>query len=216
MYMDDKLKYGLGGLLIGGLLVWITAFTIIRTNNPSAMGMMGFRNSFQPNIMQNSNGIDTHFIEQMIPHHEDAITMAKIAKERAQKPEIKQLADAIITSQGQEIDQMKAWYQDWYGKEVPSGRDVMGEHGMMQGGTMHMGMMGNETDMTRLETASDFDKAFIEEMIPHHQMAVMMANMLKSQTQRPEMKKLADDIINAQTKEIEEMRQWYQDWGYEQ
>jgi uncharacterized protein (DUF305 family) len=40
--------------------------------------------------------------------------------------------------------------------------------------------------------------------------------MLKSQTQRPEMKELADDIINAQTKEIEEMRQWYQDWGYEQ
>jgi uncharacterized protein (DUF305 family) len=214
--MDDKLKYGLGGLLIGGLLVWVTAFTFIRTNSPGAMGMMGFRNSFQPNTMQNSNGIDTHFIEQMIPHHEDAITMAKIAKERAQKPEIKQLADAIITSQGQEIDQMKAWYQDWYGKEVPSGRDVMGEHGMMQGGTMHMGMMGNETDMTRLETASDFDKAFIEEMIPHHQMAVMMASMLKSQTQRPEMKELADDIINAQTKEIEEMRQWYQDWGYEQ
>lgn len=214
--MDDKLKYGLGGLLIGGLLVWITAFTFIRSNNPNVMGMMGFRNSFQPNVMQNSNGIDAHFIEQMIPHHEDAITMAKIAKERAQKPEIKQLADAIITSQGQEIDQMKTWYQNWYGKNVPSGSNVMNQHGMMQGGRMHMGMMGNETDMTRLEVASDFDKAFIEEMIPHHQMAVMMANMLKSQTQRPEMEKLADDIINAQTKEIEEMRQWYQDWGYAQ
>lgn len=214
--MNEKMKYGLGGLLIGGLLVWVIAFTFIRSNNPNVMGMMGFRNSLQPSIMQNSNGIDTHFIEQMIPHHEDAITMARIAKERAQKPEIKQLADAIIASQGQEIDQMKSWYQDWYGKEVPADKNVMSGHGMMQGGQMHMGMMGNETDMTRLETALDFDKAFIEEMIPHHQMAVMMANMLKSQTQRPEMKKLADDIINAQTKEIEEMRQWYQDWGYAQ
>lgn len=210
--MDDKLKYGLGGLLIGGFLVWVTAFTLIRLNNQNVMGMMGFRSSYQPSIVQNSNGIDAHFIEQMIPHHEDAITMAKIAKEKAQKSEIKQLADAIITSQGQEIDQMKSWYLDWYGKEVPSDINVMNQHGMMQGGRMHMGMMGNETDMTRLENALDFDKAFIEEMIPHHQMAVMMANMLKSQTQKPEMKKLADDIINAQTKEIEEMRQWYQDW----
>ncbi len=210
--MDDKLKYGLGGLLIGGFLVWVTAFTLIRLNNQNFMGMMGFRSSYQPSIVQNSNGIDAHFIEQMIPHHEDAITMAKIAKEKAQKSEIKQLADAIITSQGQEIDQMKSWYLDWYGKEVPSDINVMNQHGMMQGGRMHMGMMGNETDMTRLENALDFDKAFIEEMIPHHQMAVMMANMLKSQTQKPEMKKLADDIINAQTKEIEEMRQWYQDW----
>jgi uncharacterized protein (DUF305 family) len=66
--------------------------------------------------------------------------------------------------------------------------------------------------MTRLEQAADFDKAFIEEMIPHHQMAVMMASMLKAGSQRPEMQKLADDIILAQTAEIDQMRQWYQVW----
>lgn len=77
-----------------------------------------------------------------------------------------------------------------------------------------MGMMGNETDMTRLQNASDFDRAFIEEMIPHHQMAVMMANMLLASTDRPEMKKLAEDIITAQTKEINEMREWAKAWGY--
>ncbi len=214
--MDEKLKYGLGGLLIGGILVWVTAMTIVNSNNTNMMGMMGFRNASQQGTMQNSNGVDAHFIEQMIPHHEDAITMAKLAQAKAQKPEIKQLAEDIISSQGQEISQMKAWYQDWFGKEVPSNSNVMGQHGMMQSGSMHMGMMGNDTDMTRLENAQDFDKAFIEEMIPHHQMAVMMANMLKSQTIRPEMKELADDIIAAQTKEISEMRQWYQDWGYTQ
>ena len=77
---------------------------------------------------------------------------------------------------------------------------------------MHMGMMGNETDVKRLEQAADFDKAFIEEMIPHHQMAVMMASMLKQGTQRPEMRQLADDIISAQTREIDQMRQWYDAW----
>ena len=49
-------------------------------------------------------------------------------------------------------------------------------------------------------------------MIPHHQMAVMMANMLASSTNRPEMKKLAQDIIIAQTKEINQMREWYKAW----
>ena len=64
------------------------------------------------------------------------------------------------------------------------------------------------------KNALNFDKKFIEEMIPHHQMAVMMAEMLKSGTQREEMRKLADDIIKAQTEEIEMMREWYSDWGY--
>jgi len=126
---------------------------------------------------------------------------------------VKQLAQDIIDSQGREIDQMKSWYKNWFGKEVPKDQKVMGGHGMGQTSTMHMGMMGDSTDMTRLEQAVDFDKAFIEEMIPHHQMAVMMASMLKGGTQRPEMKKLADDIVAAQTTEINQMREWLKEWG---
>ena len=214
--MDDKLKYGLGGLLIGGISVWVTALTVINSNNTSVMGMMGLRNTPQQGMMQNTNGIDAHFIEQMIPHHDDAVTMAKLALTKAQKPEIKQLAANIIDSQGKEIDQMKEWYKSWFEKDVPQGGQIMNQHGMIEGGRMHMGMMGNDTDMARLENAEDFDKAFIEEMIPHHQMAIMMASMLKGGTQRPEMKQLAEDIITAQTKEIDQMRQWYIDWEYVQ
>lgn len=212
--MDEKLKYGLGGVVIGGVLVWGTAYTVLTSNNTNMMGMMGFRNTPLQGVMQNSNSIDAHFIEQMIPHHEDAITMAKLALVKAQKPEIKTLAASIIESQGKEITQMKTWYKDWFGKDVPEGDEVMGHHGMMNStARMHMGMMGDDQDMERLSTASDFDTEFIKEMIPHHQMAVMMANMLKNSTQRSEMKKLADDIITAQTKEIEEMRTWYKAWG---
>jgi uncharacterized protein (DUF305 family) len=213
---NDKLKYGLGGLLIGGFFVWFTTMTIVNSNNIGMMGMMGYKNIEQSNIMQNSDTIDEHFIEQMIPHHEDAITMAKLAQTKAQRPEIKQLAENIINSQGTEINQMKDWYKSWFGKEVPEGSTVMNQHGMSTENGMHMGMMGNDMDMTRLENAQDFDKVFIEDMIPHHQMAVMMANMLKGGTQRPEMIELADEIVTAQTDEIEQMRQWYFDWGYSQ
>jgi uncharacterized protein (DUF305 family) len=73
-------------------------------------------------------------------------------------------------------------------------------------------MMGDETDIDELENADDFDKEFIEQMIPHHQMAIMMANMLLNSTERKEMETLAQNIIKAQTKEINDMRSWHAEW----
>lgn len=207
---NDKLKYGIVGLLIGGAFVWFFAASAVNSNNTGMMRMMGVRTNTQ-NMMQTET-MDAHFIEQMIPHHEDAITMAKLAQVKAKRQEIKQLAQNIIASQGKEIDEMRNWYKDWFGRELPTGDDVMSQHGMMGNNGMHMGMMGNETDVTRLEQAEDFDRAFAEEMIPHHQMAVMMASMLKNGTQRPEMEKLADDIITSQTNEIDQMRNWLIEW----
>lgn len=210
---DDKLKYGLGGILIGAILVWFATMTIINSASTGMMGMMGYKNGNQADVTQNSNSIDAHFIEQMIPHHEDAITMAKLAQTKAQKPEVKQLAENIINSQSKEINQMKEWYKEWFGRDLPTGGEVMNQHGMMGNNSgMHMGVRGDESDITRLEQAADFDTAFVEHMIPHHQMAVMMASMLKGGTQRPEMKKLADDIVTAQTAEIDQMREWLKSW----
>lgn len=210
--MNDKLKYGLVGLLVGGALVWVGASISVNSNNTGMMQMMGMRSGNSNTNMRNSETLDAHFIEQMIPHHEDAITMSKLALTKAQRPEVKQLAESIIDSQSKEIEQMKQWYKQWYGREVPSGSKIMQHHGMGNNKGMHMGMMGNEADVERLESAEDFDTAFVEHMIPHHQMAVMMATMLKNGTERPEMKKLADDIIVAQTKEIEQMRGWLSEW----
>jgi uncharacterized protein (DUF305 family) len=59
---------------------------------------------------------DLRFMNAMLPHHEGALTMAKEAVEKSARPEIKQLAQAILSSQQQEIDQMKQWRKDWYGQ----------------------------------------------------------------------------------------------------
>jgi uncharacterized protein (DUF305 family) len=59
---------------------------------------------------------DLRFINAMIPHHEGALTMAKDALSKSKRPEIKQLAQDIVTSQQKEIDQMKQWQQAWYKK----------------------------------------------------------------------------------------------------
>lgn len=192
-------------MLVGIIATWGFANTAVNGRHPGMMGMMGLGSTAQM-----MNNVDRHFIDQMIPHHEDAITMANIALKKAEHQEIKDLASNIIKSQSQEISQMKQWERDWFGSSaslIP--KASAHDHGA-EG--LHMGMMGNAGDISDLEAAQPFDKAFIEEMIPHHQMAVMMAQMLEQSTTRPEMKKLAQDIISAQNEEIEQMRNWHSQW----
>lgn len=155
--------------------------------------------------------IDGHFIEMMIPHHEGAIDMAKMALNRAKHPEIKVLARSIIEEQQREIDQMQGWYQQWYGVPVP---DVSTPRmGMM--GRRHQGMMDMAIHGDTLEKAADFDREFLREMIPHHQMAVMMSSMVINGGNQPELRNLANSMIQSQTKEINQMSQWYETWyGY--
>lgn len=59
-----------------------------------------------------------------------------------------------------------------------------------------------------------FDKAFIAEMIVHHQGAIDMANLAKTNAQHQEIKDLASGIVTAQTSEINEMKNWQSEWGY--
>ncbi|MBI1863477.1 DUF305 domain-containing protein [Candidatus Microgenomates bacterium] len=207
--MQKELLYGMIGLLVGVLVTTYVASNAFNTNNRGMMNMMGIRSNTSM-----GNNLDRHFIEQMIPHHQDAITMADSALVKAEHTEIKTLAANIKKTQSAEITLMRTWYKTWYGTDVPQDADDEAGSGSQMMGQMHGGMMGDNTDAKNLENAPNFDKAFIEEMIPHHQMAVMMANMLLGGTQRPEMKKLAQDIITAQTAEISQMRQWHTAWGY--
>ncbi len=81
--------------------------------------------------------------------------------------------------------------------------------------TNHMGMsMDSMSAALGGRTGDDFDKTFISEMIDHHQGAINMANLAKQNAKHEEIKKLADDIVAAQTKEINEMKTWQQQWGY--
>lgn len=151
--------------------------------------------------------MDQLFIQGMIPHHVDATDMAKMALEKSQKDEIKKLSAEIIKAQESEIAMMKKWHKEWYGTDVSAlkkGNVSMG-HGM----SMNMSMM--LMDLKELEKASDFDKKFLEMMVDHHKMAVMMSGMIID-SRREEMRKLAKEISVAQSDEIEAMIQWYIKW----
>jgi len=135
---------------------------------------------------------DQHFIVMMIPHHDGAIAMADLALTRARRPEIKALARSIKASQTQENAQMRTWYRKWFGGDVPSWTTG----GAMGMGGMGMGM-GMGTSLAALKNAADFDRAFIEQMIPHHRMGVMMALMAQTHSQHPELRQLQQAMVRA-------------------
>lgn len=64
------------------------------------------------------------------------------------------------------------------------------------------------------KTGDEFDKAFIDGMIEHHEGAIDMAQLAKKNAKHQEIKALSNDIISAQANEIRQMQQWQQKWGY--
>lgn len=95
-------------------------------------------------------------------------------------------------------------------------KTMMGMMGMQTNSDSNHGSMSMDEMSQQLENKSgdEFDKAFIEMMIAHHQGAIDMANLIPSRAKHDEIKKLGEAIISAQTKEIQEMQQWQRDWGY--
>ncbi|MGW4822725.1 DUF305 domain-containing protein [Streptomyces sp. NPDC004227] len=150
------------------------------------------------------NGQDVPFAQGMIPHHQQAIQMAKMAATQASSAEVKELASRIEKAQDPEIETMSGWLKSW-GEDVPSSMPGM-DHSGHSGSSDMPGMMSTK-EMDELMNASgtDFDKMFLTIMVGHHEGAVEMATAEKEKGQYGPAKKMAEDIITAQNAEIEEM-----------
>ncbi|HEV2820494.1 MAG TPA: DUF305 domain-containing protein [Solirubrobacteraceae bacterium] len=150
-----------------------------------------------------ANGIDRYFAEQMIPHHQGAVDMAEMALERAEHPELRELAEQIITTQKAEIAQLQAALDD----------ELAGVEAQSMG--MSMEQMGMGMDHGMLRSAQQFDQAFIDMMIPHHEGGVVMSDVELQRGENPEMRGLARQITAAQQREIAQMREWRTAWAQE-
>lgn len=187
-------------------------------------GMQGTPGS--GSMMPMGGDIDLMFIDMMTPHHEGAIAMSEVALERAEQPELADLAQAIIDSQQAEIEHMQSWREAWYpDAPVMSMDDMMGGMGqMMQGmpgmqdmtGMMGMGMMGMmdpEVAAEEMRAAPEpFDLAFINAMLPHHITALMMAEMMVQNAVHPELAELSHQMVAEQAAEISQMNDWRGEW----
>jgi uncharacterized protein (DUF305 family) len=141
------------------------------------------------------NGVDRAFAEQMVFHHRLAVQMAELARVRATSAEIRELAQNIIVTQNREISQMNRVMTQLDRAGVTAGDLGVPEH-----------MRGTDTDLAELRTANPFDRAFIDEMVPHHEGAITVARAELTRGENPTLRRLASAIIAAQQREIEEMR----------
>jgi uncharacterized protein (DUF305 family) len=144
---------------------------------------------------------DVHFLQQMIPHHEQAILLSTLAPDRTNSESILDLAKRIESSQHDEILFMK----DWLGSRGEESHHIkMSNH--------HMKMMGMATK-TQIEELSalngfSFDDLFLRLMIAHHRGAIQMVEHLKNQPGSAFDQVLNDfvsDLDNDQSVEIERM-----------
>jgi len=154
------------------------------------------------------NAQDVSFAQGMIPHHMQALEMAKLAADRASSAKVKDLAARVEKAQDPEIKTMSGWLTSW-GEDVPTSSDSTAESmpGMDHSGGSAMPGMMDGSDMDELEKASgaDFDTMFLTMMIDHHKGAVDMAGTEKSKGEYGPATSMADDIVTAQTAEITEM-----------
>ncbi len=166
-----------------------------------SMGM-GSEGMARQMLMENGEYSDRRFIDAMVPHHQGAMAMAEVALKNAEHEEIKELSRNIISSQQAEIEELKAIKK----KEVGTSNVPME---MSQEQMRGMGVM---MDPQQLANQKPFDKAFIDAMSPHHQSAIEMAQVALENSDNPKIKELAQNIISAQQREIEQMTQWRQQW----
>lgn len=143
------------------------------------------------------NAADVSFTTDMIPHHAQALEMAKMALSKATNPQVKQLAQAIEGEQTPEITTMSGWLKGWNQPVPDTSMPGMNMPGMM-----------SSADMAKLSgaTGSAFDKLWLTQMITHHQGAVTMANTELNAGQNTDAKTLARSIIAGQSKEIMTMK----------
>jgi uncharacterized protein (DUF305 family) len=155
------------------------------SKSDDTVGMMG--EGMHMHMMVTS---ERDFLENMIPHHQEAVDTAKEVLARgATTPDMKALAEGIITAQEKEIADMKMWYKNWYGVDYV---DTGVYEPMMR-------------DLSTLEGAT-LDRIFLEDMIMHHMGAIMMAESVKPYIEHLEVTALTKAIVETQSNEIEHMR----------
>lgn len=147
---------------------------------------------------------DVRFMQDMIPHHNQAVQMAALVKERTNNQELVGIAGRIDASQADEIKFMSDWLAA-RGENVP---EASAHHAMHM--SHDMAGMASPAEMAALAEASstEFDRQFLTLMIDHHQGAITMVRDLLSNAGSaydPVLFQFVNDIVNDQTSEINRM-----------
>ncbi|MEV6357782.1 DUF305 domain-containing protein [Streptomyces hydrogenans] len=143
------------------------------------------------------NGADFRYVQMMVVHHRQALTMTALAPTRAGSPQVRKVAERIAAAQQPEIGAMEGWLKSNGGPREQGAHD----HHTMPG-------MATEAQLAELRAAKGaaFDELFLKLMVTHHEGAVTMAAEVLAQGNNVLVEEMANDVIAQQTAEINRMR----------
>lgn len=149
---------------------------------------------------------DLMYIDMMIPHHESIIALAEVAQYELTDPRLIEMAEAIVATQDAEITELQQLRDEWYGDAEPVSMEAMHSMPGMSGDMAAMEQqMSAEWQVQTFCAAENKDLAFIELTIPHHQMAIDTSEAALEHAEHQEIKDIAQDVIEAQQVEIDEL-----------
>ena len=144
-----------------------------------------------------ANETDMAFVTEMIPHHERGVDAADLARTRSKHPQIKRSAQDLLQFQSTELASMRVV------------RDVLGKAGVEAG---DLGVPRTQLDLRDLRNATDFDRAYIDQMIPHHELAIRMARPEREQGIHADLRRTATDVSDLARFQIRQMKRWRRAW----
>lgn len=209
-----KSYFSLAHIITIVVLLIVTAFAIVfiinKTNNsPQNTEAMQSQQSYSHNMQNYDNTNSTmhshmnynieseaNYLSEMIPHREEAIASAKVLLQGTNRQEMKDFAKIIIDTQTAEVAQMQQWLETRHPGVKPS--------------TTYMPMMRNYNGMT----GDELDRAFLEDMIPHHMMAIMQSESFLTQNlaENLDVNPFAEKIRYTQSQEVRLMQNWLPKW----
>ncbi|RAY11411.1 DUF305 domain-containing protein [Actinomadura craniellae] len=156
--------------------------------------------------------VDIGFSQDMISHHQQAVTMSQAVRGRA-GPAVAQLALGIELNQLKEIGHMQGWLALWNAPQVPSGPPMTwmtnghSRHGAGAGAGAAMPGLASQQEINRLGEAKgrDLDVRFLQLMIRHHEGGLVMTTAAARSATIPQVRNLAVLMTTEQHKEIATM-----------
>ena len=203
--MIRRLQRAFAGVLLLGMAAAATAQTpIVQPGAPGESARELTADEAIDIAVTSHSPDDVRFMQDMIPHHNQAVQMAELVEDRTNRPEVVDAAGRITLSQQDEMEFMERWLSD-RGEQVPDPTD----HEAMHTSHRMAGMATPEQmDALAASAGTEFDRMFLRLMITHHEGAVTMVEELLEQpgsAYDPMLFEFANDVNNDQTAEIERM-----------
>ncbi len=151
--------------------------------------------------MKMTGDFDLDFANMMIVHHQAAIDMSEEEIAKGTVAQIKTMAGNIITAQKDEIAQLKLFTDNY---KMPEAKPNLNEmHNQLS-----EAMKAMMVKMNNMQMSGNADKDYVMMMIPHHESAVTMAKDELTHGKHQGLKKMAQKMIDDQTREIGELKAW--------